>query len=51
MTHSLSGYLYNALQIQPQILVQITPNSYAHELQKNIQFLFLGYVSGLIRFN
>ena len=32
-THSISPYLYNALQIQPQILVQITSNSYAAELQ------------------
>ena len=31
-THSISRYLYNALQIQPQILVQITSNSYATEL-------------------
>ena len=29
MTQSISRYLYNALQIQPQILVQITSNSYA----------------------
>ena len=35
-THSISPYLYNALQIQPQILVQITSNSYAAELQKQI---------------
>ena len=26
-TQSISRYLYNSLQIQPQILVQITPNS------------------------
>ena len=33
MTHPISCYLYNDLKIQPQILVQITPNSYADELQ------------------
>ena len=38
MLHSISLYRYNALQIQPQILVQITPNSYAAELQKTIRF-------------
>ena len=32
--HSISLYLYNALQIQPQLLVQITSNNYAAELQK-----------------
>ena len=35
---SISPYLYNALQIQLQILVQITSNSYAAELQKQIKF-------------
>ena len=33
-THLISAYVYNALQIQPQILVQIILNSYAAELQK-----------------
>ena len=37
-THSIPRYLYNALQIQPQILVQITSNSYAAELQKKKSF-------------
>ena len=36
MTRSISSYLYNALQIQPQKLVQITSNCYAAELQKKI---------------
>ena len=44
---SISRYLCNALQIQPQKLVQITLNSYAAELQKEIKKFFLGYV----RFN
>ena len=35
------SFLYNALQIQPQILVKITLNSYAAELQKNNIFFFL----------
>ena len=30
-THSISRCLYNALQIQPQIPVQITSKSYATE--------------------
>ena len=34
LNHSISRYLYNALEIQPQKLVQITSNSYAAELQK-----------------
>ena len=41
MTQSISPYLYNTLQIQPQILVQITSNNYAAELQK---FFFSSYV-------
>ena len=34
LNHSISHYLYNALQIQPQKLVQITSHSYTTELQK-----------------
>ena len=41
LNQSLSPYLYDALQIQPQKLVQITSNSYAVELQKKIRFFFL----------
>ena len=39
MAHSVSRYLYNALQIQPEELVQITSNSYADELQKKYESL------------
>ena len=35
---SISRYLYNALQMQTQILVHITSNSYAAELQKKTTF-------------
>ena len=41
--HSISRHLYNAQQIQPQILVQITTNCYADELQKHTIFLFLDF--------
>ena len=37
MIRWIPRYLYNALQIQPQKLVQITSNSYAAELQKKIR--------------
>ena len=32
------------MQIQPQILIQITSKSYAIELQKKIKNFFLGYI-------
>ena len=48
-THSISPYLYNALQIQHQILVQIPSNSYAAELQKIYKFYFKVKL-GLVRF-
>ena len=35
-THSISRYLYNALQIQPQI----TSNNYAAELQNKYKIFF-----------
>ena len=39
MTYSKSHH-YNALQIQPRKLVQITLNSSAAELKKKIRFFF-----------
>ena len=39
-THSISPYLYNAIQIQPQIFVQITSKTYAAELEKKNANLF-----------
>ena len=39
-THSISPYHYNALQIQPQILVPITSNNYAAGLQKKYKYFF-----------
>ena len=47
MTHSISSYLYDALQIQPQILVQITSNSYAAELHF---FFFFSVTLGFVKF-
>ena len=49
MTHSISPYLNNALQIQPQKLVQITSNSYATELQNKIRFLFSPLINGWLQ--
>ena len=46
-TQLISPYLYNALQIQPQVLIQITSNSYAAELQN---FFFFKVTLGLVRF-
>ena len=43
ITHSISSYFYNALQIQLQKLVQITSNSYAAELQKKIWISNISY--------
>ena len=52
--HSMPLYLYNALQIQPQIFVQITSNSYAAQLKKTYKFLFFRLrlvTSALVRFD
>ena len=46
-TQSMSPYLYNALQIQPQI----TSNIYAAELQKKIQIFFFKVTLGFVTFS